>query len=63
VVVLDEPDAAGATERTLRYHEIERARTVFRWGPTPAPKAGATTTKKPASVATTVRTRKKAGAP
>jgi ribosome maturation factor RimP len=25
------------TERRLQYHEIERARTVFEWGPTPRP--------------------------
>ncbi len=27
--------AADGSERTLRYDEIERARTTFEWGPTP----------------------------
>jgi ribosome maturation factor RimP len=60
VIRLPEPDASGAEERTLRYADVERARTVFRWGPTPAP--GSPSSKKPASTATPVRTRKKAGA-
>jgi ribosome maturation factor RimP len=33
-VLLDEP--AGAV-RTIAYDEIERARTVFEWGPAPKP--------------------------
>ncbi|MBK9178897.1 MAG: ribosome maturation factor RimP [Acidimicrobiales bacterium] len=39
VVELDEPAATGAgpAERRLRYDEIERARTVFEWGPAPRP--------------------------
>lgn len=36
---------AGA-ERRLRYDEIERARTVFEWGPAPKPGGGGTRTKK-----------------
>jgi ribosome maturation factor RimP len=58
VIRLAEPDAGGAVERTLHYPDIERARTVFRWGP--APNAGTPGTKK-TSAATAVRTRKKAG--
>jgi ribosome maturation factor RimP len=58
VVQLAEPDAEGAEERRLRYPEIDRARTVFRWGPTPAP--GRASPTKPGS-ATAVRTRKRAG--
>ena len=61
VIRLAEPDASGEVERRVGYHEIDRARTVFRWGPTPAP--GTPSSKKPASAAPTVRTRKKAGAP
>lgn len=33
-------------ERTLRYDEVERARTVFEWGPAPKPGRGGTRTKK-----------------
>jgi ribosome maturation factor RimP len=33
-------------ERTLRYDEVERARTVFEWGPAPKPGQGGTRTKK-----------------
>ena len=58
VILLAEPDATGAHERTLHYPDIERARTVFRWGPTPH--VGTPSTKK-TSAATAVRTRKKAG--
>jgi ribosome maturation factor RimP len=61
VVRLSEPDASGAEERSLAYGDIERARTVFRWGPTPAPKSPSA--KKHTATATAVRTRKKAGAP
>jgi ribosome maturation factor RimP len=32
----------GTTERTLRYDEIERARTTFAWGPAPKPGKGST---------------------
>ena len=37
--VLTAADGDGITvgERRLRYDEIERARTVFEWGPTPKP--------------------------
>ena len=35
-----------AAERTLRYDEVERARTVFEWGPAPKPARGGTRTKK-----------------
>jgi ribosome maturation factor RimP len=32
--------AAGEGERRIAYDEVERARTVFEWGPTPPPGAG-----------------------
>lgn len=31
------PDGATASPRRIRYGDIERARTVFEWGPTPRP--------------------------
>lgn len=34
---LDAADPDGATERTVPYHQIDRARTVFVWGPSPKP--------------------------
>jgi ribosome maturation factor RimP len=43
-VRLDEPAADGTfVERTVAYHQIDRAKTLFEWGPTPkhAPKAEA----------------------
>ena len=44
-VRLDEPGPDGAAERTVRLDQVDRARTVFHWGPTPKPggpkKAGA----------------------
>jgi phage protein D len=36
-VLLDQPGPDGATERTVPYTLIDRARTVFVWGPTPKP--------------------------
>lgn len=30
-------DAEAAPTRTVAHHEVERARTVFEWGPTPKP--------------------------
>ena len=36
-VRLDEPGADGITERVVRLDQIDRARTVFHWGPTPKP--------------------------
>ena len=36
---LDEPGADGAEERTIAYDQIDRARTVFAWGPAPKPGA------------------------
>ena len=36
-VLLDTPAADGATERVLPYSQIDRARTVFVWGPAPKP--------------------------
>jgi ribosome maturation factor RimP len=40
-------DPAGG-ERTLHYDEIDRARSVFEWGPAPKPGASRPRTKKPA---------------
>lgn len=36
-VLLDEPGADGATERVFQIDQVDRARTVFLWGPTPKP--------------------------
>ena len=36
-VLLDEPAADGSLERTVAYEQIDRARTVFVWGPAPKP--------------------------
>ena len=36
-VLLDQPGPDGATERTVPYTQIDRARTVFVWGPAPKP--------------------------
>lgn len=41
-----EAEAEAGAERRLRYDEIERARTVFEWGPAPKPGGGGTRTKK-----------------
>ena len=38
-VTLEEPAADGTTERTVAYDQIDRARTVFVWGPAPKPGA------------------------
>ena len=43
-------DAAG-TERQLRYADIERAKTVFTWGPAPKPGKGASTRPRSAAAA------------
>ena len=37
---------AEGGERRLRYDEVERARTVFEWGPAPKPGGGGSRTKK-----------------
>ena len=34
-IILDEPGKDGTVERTVAYEQIDRARTVFVWGPTP----------------------------
>ncbi len=49
--VLAEADEDGITigDRRLRYDEIERARTVFEWGPTPRPGKPKTPKKKAAA--------------
>ena len=36
-VRLEQPAADGATERVIPYAQIDRARTVFVWGPAPKP--------------------------
>jgi ribosome maturation factor RimP len=41
----------GAEARSLRYDEIERARTVFEWGPTPKPGGPTRRTKRNAKAA------------
>ena len=33
-------DAPATGERQIRYDDIERARTVFEWGPAPKPGSG-----------------------
>ena len=40
-VLLDEPAADGALERTVPLNQIDRARTVFVWGPAPKPGSAA----------------------
>lgn len=71
-IMLDTPDADGVQERTVAFHQIDRARTVFQWGPTPKPgadkkapakKAAASksaASKSPAKKATTTSAAKKA---
>ena len=46
VVVI--PDVTPDQPRSLAYADIERARTVFEWGPTPKPGGGSRRTKTPA---------------
>jgi len=46
-------------ERRIVYDDIEKARTVFEWGPTPRPGSAAKNTKQPAGVAA----KKPAGSP
>lgn len=53
-VLLDAPGPDGATERIVRIDQIDRARTVFQWGPTPkpgGPKKGAAKAAKAAAAA------------
>lgn len=50
-VRLEEPAADGATERTANYDQIDRARTVFVWGPTEKPGAAKKAPAKPAAKA------------
>jgi ribosome maturation factor RimP len=42
---LEQPGPDGTTERTVAYSQIDRARTVFVWGPTPKPGARNTSRK------------------
>lgn len=37
ITVGPDPDAPDGPERTVRHDQVERARTVFEWGPTPKP--------------------------
>ena len=39
----------GPTERTLRYDQIDRAKTVFEWGPAPKPGSTPSTKRKTAA--------------
>ena len=57
-VAVDGPD--GPTERTVRYDQIDRAKTVFEWGP--APKPGSTPSPKRKNAAS-VRTATGGAAP
>ena len=34
---IDDPDTGGPVERNVAYTDIDKARTVFVWGPTPKP--------------------------
>ena len=43
----------GGEPRTIAYDQIDRARTVFEWGPAPKPGKGPSTKKKKASAPTT----------
>ena len=52
-IILDAPGKDGTLERVVAYDQIDRARTVFVWGPAPKPgKAPAGTTKKAAAPTT-----------
>jgi hypothetical protein len=55
--VLTAADDAGLTVdgRTLRYDEIERARTVFDWGPAPKPGGASGKTKSAANTKAATR--------
>jgi ribosome maturation factor RimP len=56
VVVI--PDVTPDQPRSLAYADIERARTVFEWGPTPKPGGGSRRTKTPAKPRPTKSTKK-----
>jgi ribosome maturation factor RimP len=43
------------TETTARYRDIERARTVFEWGPTPKPGTAKRSPKSPTTTSPTTR--------
>jgi hypothetical protein len=43
-VAVDGPE--GTVERTVPYVQIDRAKTVFEWGPTPKPGTGSSRSKK-----------------
>jgi len=43
---LDTPEADGIEERTVAFDQIDRARTVFLWGPAPKPGAKPVAAKK-----------------
>ena len=48
---LDTPEADGIEERTVAFDQIDRARTVFLWGPAPKPGAKPVAAKKAAKKA------------
>lgn len=39
ITVGPDPDTADGPDRTVRHDQVERARTVFEWGPSPKPGA------------------------
>jgi len=48
-VRLDEPGADGNADQVVRIDQVDRARTVFEWGPSPKPSLAKKATKKPAA--------------
>jgi ribosome maturation factor RimP len=62
---LDDADDEGFTlaGRRLRYDEVERARTVFEWGPAPKPGGGSQRTKKQSSKKPSMKNQSKNKAP
>ncbi len=53
------PDVAPDQPRRLAYPEIERARTVFDWGPAPKPGGGSTRTKRSSATSRSPKSPKK----
>lgn len=51
-VRLDEPGADGIDEQVVRLDQVDRARTVFEWGPSPKPSLAKKPAKKPAAPST-----------
>lgn len=48
-VRLDEPGADGNADQVVRIDQVDRARTVFEWGPSPKPSLAKKAAKKPAA--------------